>query len=223
MLALTGAQAPAERRWSRRRLLRAVHCGRRSGLHLGSPPVGLRSYVSVRGGIAVAAGTRFALNRHFVRLGPPPVRAGDLLPVGPPPAGFPQLDRLRAGAVGETLVLHALRGPRDDWLADRGRACRDAVDDLQSTATESGFDLGGEPLQCHASRKGKELPSEGVVRGSIQVPPERASRSYSFLADHPVTGGYPVVVCSRRGCDSDRGCSGGPRATGSDRAGGRSP
>jgi allophanate hydrolase subunit 2 len=38
----------------------------------------------------------------------------------------------------------------------------------------------------------QELPSEGVVRGSIQVPP--GGEPVIFLADHPVTGGYPVVA-----------------------------
>jgi allophanate hydrolase subunit 2 len=34
--------------------------------------------------------------------------------------------------------------------------------------------------------------SEGVVRGAIQVPPSGAP--VIFMADHPVTGGYPVVA-----------------------------
>ena len=36
-----------------------------------------------------------------------------------------------------------------------------------------------------------ELPSEGVVRGSLQVPP--SGLPTLLLADHPVTGGYPVI------------------------------
>jgi allophanate hydrolase subunit 2 len=37
-----------------------------------------------------------------------------------------------------------------------------------------------------------ELPSEGLVRGAIQVPP--GGEPVLFLADHPVTGGYPVAA-----------------------------
>ena len=37
-----------------------------------------------------------------------------------------------------------------------------------------------------------ELPSEGLVRGAIQVPP--SGQPVVFLADHPVTGGYPVAA-----------------------------
>jgi allophanate hydrolase subunit 2 len=39
---------------------------------------------------------------------------------------------------------------------------------------------------------GGELPSEGMVLGAVQVPPD--GRPVVFLADHPTTGGYPVVA-----------------------------
>ncbi|WP_324276271.1 hypothetical protein [Blastococcus brunescens] len=40
--------------------------------------------------------------------------------------------------------------------------------------------------------RGDELPSEGLVPGAVQVPPDGAP--VLFLADHPVTGGYPVLA-----------------------------
>jgi allophanate hydrolase subunit 2 len=36
-----------------------------------------------------------------------------------------------------------------------------------------------------------ELPSEGMVLGAVQVPPN--GQPIVFLADHPTTGGYPVI------------------------------
>lgn len=36
-----------------------------------------------------------------------------------------------------------------------------------------------------------ELPSEGVVLGAVQVPAD--GQPLIFLADHPTTGGYPVI------------------------------
>ena len=36
-----------------------------------------------------------------------------------------------------------------------------------------------------------ELPSEGMVEGAVQVPPD--GQPIVMLADHPVTGGYPVI------------------------------
>ena len=41
-------------------------------------------------------------------------------------------------------------------------------------------------------RDDRELPSEGIVLGAVQVPP--SGRPVVFLHDHPVTGGYPVVA-----------------------------
>jgi allophanate hydrolase subunit 2 len=52
-----------------------------------------------------------------------------------------------------------------------------------------GLRLVGEPLPLASYG---ELPSEGVVLGSVQVPPD--GRPVVFLADHPTTGGYPVVA-----------------------------
>ena len=40
--------------------------------------------------------------------------------------------------------------------------------------------------------RGGELASEGVVEGSLQVPP--SGLPVLFLAHHPVTGGYPVIA-----------------------------
>jgi allophanate hydrolase subunit 2 len=37
-----------------------------------------------------------------------------------------------------------------------------------------------------------ELPSEAVLTGSVQVPPD--GQPVIFLNDHPVTGGYPVLA-----------------------------
>ena len=36
-----------------------------------------------------------------------------------------------------------------------------------------------------------ELPSEGLVLGAVQVP--AGGEPLVFLADHPTTGGYPVI------------------------------
>jgi len=55
-----------------------------------------------------------------------------------------------------------------------------------------GIRLEGPALHRSESRIDQELLSEGVVRGSIQVPP--GGHPVLFLADHPVTGGYPVAA-----------------------------
>jgi len=80
-----------------------------------------------------------------------------------------------------------------------GRTLEDVRHELASLAGMSpdrvGVRLEGPALQRHPDRDGQELTSEGVVRGSIQVPP--GGQPVLFLADHPVTGGYPVVAVVR--------------------------
>jgi allophanate hydrolase subunit 2 len=52
-----------------------------------------------------------------------------------------------------------------------------------------GLRLLGVPLPL---TRADELPSEGMVLGAVQVSPD--GRPVVFLADHPTTGGYPVVA-----------------------------
>ncbi|MEP6816539.1 MAG: allophanate hydrolase subunit 2 family protein, partial [Marmoricola sp.] len=51
-----------------------------------------------------------------------------------------------------------------------------------------GLRLHGVPL---VRARHDELPSEGMVLGAVQVPPN--GQPMVFLNDHPVTGGYPVL------------------------------
>ena len=55
-----------------------------------------------------------------------------------------------------------------------------------------GLRLSGSRVERLEPWQDAELPSEGVVRGAVQVPP--GGEPVVFLADHPVTGGYPVVA-----------------------------
>jgi allophanate hydrolase subunit 2 len=55
-----------------------------------------------------------------------------------------------------------------------------------------GIRLDGPRLERTADTAERELASEGMVEGALQVPP--SGRPVLFLADHPVTGGYPVIA-----------------------------
>ena len=131
-------------------------------------------------------------DRHAVMARAAAIRPGDVLPIGPAPAMFPNVDVAPMPALSaETLILHALRGPRDDWLANVA-ALAETVWTVLSRSDRVGLRLEGTPLQRHTRRSGMELPSEGVVRGADQVPP--GGEPVIFMADPPVTGGYPVVA-----------------------------
>jgi allophanate hydrolase subunit 2 len=86
-----------------------------------------------------------------------------------------------------------VRGPRTDWFDRESSA---ALTSARWTATGAldriGVRLDGPPIRRATAYEGKELPSEPMVRGSIQVPPD--GQPVVLLADHPTTGGYPVIA-----------------------------
>jgi biotin-dependent carboxylase-like uncharacterized protein len=159
-------------------------------LRLGAPVSGLRTYLAVRGGIDVPPVLGSRSTDVLAGLGPAVVTAGDVIPVGSSPLPLPGVDLAAvADPPDGEVTVPVLPGPRADWFGD------DAWPTLTGTAytvtSESnrvGLRLAGEQL---TRVRAGELPSEGMVRGALQVPP--SGTPVLFLADHPVTGGYPVI------------------------------
>ncbi|MEV0384071.1 biotin-dependent carboxyltransferase family protein [Nonomuraea sp. NPDC050643] len=156
-------------------------------LRLGTPLWGLRTYLAVRGGIAVEPVLGSRSTDSLSGLGPEPLRAGTLLPVGRP-EGVITVD-LAPLPGPRPAVLRVLPGPRDDWFAPEALAelCGRAYT-VSQDSNRVGVRLSGPEL---VRVKEGELPSEGMVTGAIQVPP--SGQPIVFLADHPPTGGYPVI------------------------------
>jgi allophanate hydrolase subunit 2 len=128
-------------------------------------------------------------------VGPPPPRAGDHLPVRPGGAvAAVALDEpdVPLPREGDVVTLDVVLGPRDDWFTPEAvRALTAQEWTVTPRSNRVGLRLRGEvPLE--RARAG-ELPSEGTVAGALQVPPE--GHPVLFTADHPLTGGYPVIAC----------------------------
>lgn len=153
--------------------------------------LGLRSWLSFAGGLVVDPVLGSAATDTLTGLGPEPLAAGDVLRVAP--AGG------RAG-VGTAVpprresvtVLEVRLGPRADWFTAQaierlGRTTYDVAPDSNRVGVRLRSSDGS---SLERSRPG-ELPSEGIVTGSVQVP--GSGQPLVFLADHPVTGGYPVI------------------------------
>ncbi|RWK11051.1 urea amidolyase family protein [Mesorhizobium sp.] len=197
-LAVTGAPAPISIRTADGRIVpapfgRPFALDAGDDLTLGLPPEGMRSYLALRGGFAVEALLGSASSDTLARIGPAPITMGDLLVPANEPAA--SVDPFRAAQVslpkaGETVTLDIVLGPRTDWFSDKG--VKQLLSQKWQVTAESsrvGMRLAGaEPLQ---RRNAAELPSEGTAIGSIQVP--HSGEPVIFLADHPLTGGYPVI------------------------------
>ena len=175
-VAVTGAAGTHRTRW--------LAAG--DELRLEQPVTGLRSYVAVAGGIAVEPVLGSRSTDTLAWVGPPRVEAGTVLPVGTATAAPRPLDTPRPPRPG---ALRVVPGPREDWFAT------DALDILCGTAWGVGADSNrvGLRLEGPALRRTREgeLASEGMVLGAVQVPPN--GQPVVFLADHPPTGGYPVI------------------------------
>lgn len=155
---------------------------------VGPARAGVRSYVAVAGGIDVEPVLGSRSTDTLAWVGPPRLRAGQVLPVGDPvgrPGSVDHVARRRPEP-----VLRLRRGPRAGWMTTTawehldGSTWRVAAD-----SDRIGLRLDGRPLP---RARDEEVPSEGIVLGAVQLPP--SGHPVVFLADHPVTGGYPVVA-----------------------------
>ncbi|WP_092530367.1 biotin-dependent carboxyltransferase family protein [Yuhushiella deserti] len=174
-----------------------VHLRPGQTLALGTPEVGLRCYLAVSGGLAVEPELGSRSRDVLSEIGPPPLRPGQLVDLGPP-AGIPAgADALAPARPPAELTVPVLLGPRDDWFVD---PAADLAGYWEVTAESNRVGLrltrpDGSALRRRPERVDTELPSEGLLTGAIQVPP--SGLPVVFLADHPTTGGYPVVAVVR--------------------------
>ena len=161
-------------------------------LGLGNPPVGLRSYLAVRGGIDVPPVLGSRSTDTLSGLGPAPLAAGDRLPVGDARGGRAGRRRRRRCARRRPgRCCGCCPGPRRDWLAPARLDGADRAGRGRSAPTATGWGCGwpGPGWTGHARTS---CPARGWCPGAVQVPPDGAP--VLFLADHPVTGGYPVLA-----------------------------
>lgn len=170
-------------------------------LRVGPPSSGLRTYLAIARGIDVPPVLGSRATDMLSGLGPPKLAAGDHLAVGAairdddnpnrkygPGAG--QGARLAAGPPPDPRSpLTIIAGPRSDWFTDDAQQtlCT-ATWTVSADTNRVGARLTGPALERSVRR---ELPPEPMVVGALQVPPK--GQPILFLADHPVTGGYPVI------------------------------
>ena len=135
---------------------------------------GARTMVAVRGGL-VSGSHGDDGDDVQLAVGPDPGTAVSLVPAVP---------TLRP----EQLIVWP--GPRLDWFDEAAwRTLCTSAFEVAPASNRVGVRLVGARFQRTAT---EELLSEGVVEGAIQVPP--SGHPIVMLADHPTTGGYPVIA-----------------------------
>jgi biotin-dependent carboxylase-like uncharacterized protein len=163
-----------------------VHLEANATLEIGTPHTGLRTYVAFSGGVDVEKELGSRSTDLLSGIGPDPLRDNDVIELGTPnPAAG--ADVVPPVQVLQTLVIPIRLGPRDDWFADAETQLRQGSWTVSDRSNRVGARLQGTKL----NRRDGEIPSEGMITGAVQVPPD--GQPVVFLNDHPTTGGYPVI------------------------------
>jgi biotin-dependent carboxylase-like uncharacterized protein len=189
--ALTGARFAATRsrgepvRWNETLVLSAGEA-----LDLARVQDGCRCWLAVRGGLSVPLlmGSRSTfLPAGFGGFQGRALLAGDALMVGASDAPV-RLKRARPPVLGPAAVLRVIPGPQISRFDDAGLAAFFAGGyRLDAASDRRGLRLSG-PAVTHVPMA---LPSQGVLPGAIQVPPDGQPIILGW--DGPVTGGYPII------------------------------
>ena len=187
-VAITGAQGVVDVRQGPPAAVNAVaHLPAGAELTLRPPTAGMRYYVAVRGGFDIEPVLGSRSFDTLAGLGPR-LQTGDRIAVGEDPKTPIATDLGFAQSLTE--VVNLSDGPRRDWFTDEAWTILTTQPFVVSpSGNRVGARLTGTPLQ---RREVRELLSEGLVEGAIQVPPD--GHPIVMLADHPVTGGYPVIA-----------------------------
>jgi biotin-dependent carboxylase-like uncharacterized protein len=187
-VALSGAPGPLRVGARPAPLGAAVAVPAGSLLFIGYAESGLRRYVAIAGGVAAEPVLDSRSTDTLSGLGPPPLRIGDRIAVGSASGPPSTVDWAPAACIPGELRIGVRFGPRDAWFADPAELLRHAYQ-VSPVSDRVAARLTG-PALTRADQR--ELPSEPVVTGAIQVPAD--GRPLIFLNDHPTTGGYPVIA-----------------------------
>ncbi|WP_196814415.1 biotin-dependent carboxyltransferase family protein [Nocardia sp. BMG111209] len=189
--AVTGAPVPISVDGRAEPPASVLYLRRGSRLRLGTAAAGLRCYLAVRGGFEPPAVLGSRSRDTLAGIGPEPLAADTELPVGTAPRGWPEVAVAPVAPMTTgTVTARVWIGPRDDRFTRPGDLCAGTWR-VSADIDRVGVRLDradGPPL---VRRDTTELPTEGMPLGAIQVPP--SGQPVVFLADHPITGGYPVV------------------------------
>jgi biotin-dependent carboxylase-like uncharacterized protein len=189
-VAVTGAPAEIAVDGRASRFAAPVHLPAGAELRVGKARSGVRSYVAIGGGLTVATVLGSRATDTLSGLGTPPLRRGDTLPVGSATPTSSALVQTVSAGPWTMITLRIRYGPRDDWFTSAARTTLvQATYTLTAKSNRVGARLSGAALD---RSNPAELPSEGIVLGAVQVPAD--GQPLVFLADHPTTGGYPVIA-----------------------------
>lgn len=185
-IALTGARGSLRVNGRPREWGTALSLAAGDLVEIGPFESGLRGYLAFSGGVDCPTVLGSRSTDLLSGLGPAPLGEGQELRLGS--AWGPPMEGTATQAPARDVV-RLVPGPRADWFraSALGRLGSSAYV-VEADSNRIAVRLSGPKLNRIDEA---QLPSEGLVLGSVQVPPN--GQPLVMLADHPVTGGYPVI------------------------------
>lgn len=189
LLAVTGADLTLTLDGTEVELWRPVRVRAGQVIRFGAPRTGMWAYLAPAGGIeakrvlsSASAYVPGGIGRRLAR--------GDILGAGPRegrPLDRPLNPDLIRVPQGEVAV-RVIPGPQDMWFPEDGvdRFFRSTFR-VSVRTDRAGIRLEGPAV----SRDSREMPSDGMLPGAVQVPPD--GQPIVIMADGPTTGGYPKI------------------------------
>ncbi len=155
-----------------------------------APAGGVWAYLGVRGGIDVhpVLGSRSTDTLGVV--GPAALHSDDVLVVGADPGSELAADHAPAREPPDSR-LRLWDGPQHDWFIGGRQALVDRPWRVTNELSRVGVRLESGEF-TRTTRSQPQMSSIGLVEGAIQITP--AGEPIVMLANHPTTGGYPVIA-----------------------------
>ena len=152
------------------------------------------AYIAIAGGFNApqVMGARSAYLRGGIGAA---LRAGDVLQAGKPAKELLKLAARDFPAnkyiqYSQTPTIEVIPAPQADWFTEEGiRAFYESEYTLSPSFDRMGYRLEGQAIKQSVT---KELISEGMMMGSIQIPAN--GQPIVMMADAPTTGGYPKIA-----------------------------
>jgi biotin-dependent carboxylase-like uncharacterized protein len=155
-----------------------------------APPGSVWAYLAVRGGVAVESVLGSRSHDTLGGVGPPALAADSVIASGPDPLTVLAADHApqRRPSEGRARIWD---GPQHDWFIGGiqglvGRPWR-----VTNELSRVGVRLEAGDF-ARTTRAQPQMPSVGLTMGAVQVTP--AGEPIVMLANHPTTGGYPVIA-----------------------------
>ena len=161
-----------------------------SRVRIDAPAGSVWAYLAVRGGIDVDSVLGSRSHDTLGGVGPPALAAESLVAVGPDPS-----TPLAADHAPQRRADHARfriwDGPQHDWFVGGTQCLVRRPWRITNELSRVGMRLEAGEF-ARSTRSQPRMGSVGLTPGAVQITP--AGEPIVMLANHPTTGGYPVIA-----------------------------